>query len=119
MMRNSRKIFLLHCFCLSLLVVGSLFAFKIKEWDKGFFTKVFFPIFVAVSALTLASWPLCGGCLLTRWEKQFLEREGLRPYNDPFIVHYLDQWVGVRVHPKIATGLVILLMLVPVVVFFR
>ncbi|MFA5990874.1 MAG: DUF2784 family protein [Candidatus Doudnabacteria bacterium] len=114
----SRLIFAIHCGCLLSLVASSLASVLIKKTNPTFFNDVFFPGFVMVSILTLVSWPLFGGCPLTKWENRFRKAENKAPYEGSCMVHTLSQLTGRRPNKTLIHVILIGIMAVPVAVRF-
>lgn len=115
---KSKLFFVIHCACLSIFVASSFASIVIKKADPWFFTDAFFPAFMLISAFTLISWPLFGGCPLTKWENHYRRLEGKETYEGSCMVYCLFRLTG-RWPNKMAIHVVLVgIMAIPVVVRF-
>ena len=115
---KSKAAFFIHFACFFLFVTSSLCSYEIKKQWPDFFGQAFFPGFMAVSVLTLASWPLFGGCPLTNLENRLRVREGKGPYQGSCMVHYFYRWTGRRPNKTFIHVLLVGVMAVPAAVRF-
>ncbi len=117
-MNKSTRVFALHCVCLFSLTGCSLASYEIKRLAPEFFAQEFFPIFIAMSILTLISWPLFKGCPLTKWENRLRKLENKTPFEGSWMVHYYHKLTGKHINTTLFHVLLIGIMLIPVYVRF-
>ncbi len=116
-MKGSRLVCALHASLLGLLILAAAGSIAIQRQYPVFFSAVFIKVYTLGILATIANWPVPGGCILTRWERQLLEREKRAAYQETFILHYL-QAAGIQLPKGMITSALLSIMLVPFVVWF-
>ncbi len=66
-------------------------------------------------AIETGPWP----CPLTLAENYFLERAGIAPYREPFLVHYLEAVVYPDVSPALLTGCAVAVCVLILAIYIR
>ena len=109
----STVVFFVHFFGLIAFMACSLGSVAISLKNPTFFAGQFLPFWGAFSVATLASWPIFGGCPLTKLENYFRAREGKPVYSGQCIGHYLAEYAGIRVKGLTVNLTLVGFMLVP------
>ncbi len=118
-MKTSHLILTLHYVCLLTVVSTCSSTYWIAKADPIFYRRGMFPVLMLIAALTLLSWPVFGGCPLTKWENKHIAAEGGVPYKGSCMVYRLNSWTGRQVNPLFIHVLLVTDMIViPVTVFF-
>lgn len=108
----------MHYICLSSFVTSSFASIAIKKHNPAFYAGVFFPGFAAAAILTILSWAVFGECPLSRWENRLRVLEGKAPYKGSCMVYNFNKITGLHINSRLAHGILIGIMLIPVFVFF-
>lgn len=70
----------------------------------SYFVAWYRPYQVAIVALTITSWPICGGCPLTIWENRLRRKfDPDSAYQEGYVTHYAKKCLGLNVPSKFVT----------------
>jgi hypothetical protein len=117
-MRKSQVVLILHCLFFAILVACALVSPLLRFWKPELYEEVFFPTYAVVMIVTISMWFRClGGCLLTRLENNYREKEGLAPYTDTFVLHYTRMLTGRNIQRRTVNGALWGVVLIPWIVW--
>lgn len=113
---KAKHVLAIHTAVLASFVVASLSSPYIATHYLGFFSA---PVLVALAILAvavMASWNISGGCPFTVWENRLRASEDPSAvYSDGCINHYVHTWSGLRLPNGFSTGILVILLALPVV----
>jgi|SRR3989344_8596643 len=113
---KARFILAIHTMIFISLVCGSFaLPFLIYQYPDIFVGKYVVITMGVLALLVVSSWPLYGGCPFTIWENTFKKEAGQPSYSGPCIDHYAALWFGIHLPPRVSTGMLIVLLALPII----
>lgn len=114
---KSKHVLIFHTSLFILFALASLSSPILAIYYPSFFSSIFFLLGIVLFMIAvIASWPLFGGCPFTVWENRLRKNELRETYLGACIDHYTEKWLGLKLPHKFFTGMLVVLLLVPIFV---